>query len=182
MLAELLEVVKVLSEVIDRSQQAGEENRERIAQYLENIEECLRESVKQLQKGQVPNSKWSELQTYAQQLPGIIGQDIGQQTANQLSSMLSNIARNLPTNNDISSIENAAGILRGFANTIRVNRPPNTPISTGDQPTGKTRRKFLTYTAFGGTGLAGGYLFHKIIHPTTPTPPPTDDEFPPISW
>lgn len=173
MLAELLEVVKILSEVSDRSQQAGEANRQRIAKYLLDIEKCLRESVQELQQGRAPNSQWSELKSYAQHLPTTIRQDIGQLTADQLSSLLLSIATNIPTNNDISSIENAAGTFRGLANTITAKGLANTITATtntknpsGNQFTGTTRRNVLTYLKYTGltaTGLVGGLILHNPI-------------------
>jgi len=150
MLTELVEVAKILSEVSDRSQQGDEEKRKRIANYCLHIENCLQQSVDKLKNGKLPNSQWSELQAYAQHLPKTIGQDIGQQAATQLSSLLLKIATNIPTNDDISSLEQAAGQFRGLANTIIVRSLAmnnQTPESENISPI--TRRKFIIYTSYG---------------------------------
>ncbi|MFB2894245.1 TRAP transporter substrate-binding protein [Aerosakkonemataceae cyanobacterium BLCC-F50] len=189
MLAELLELVRILSEVSDRSQQAGDEKRQRIAEYFENIAKCLRETVEELQQGGVPNAQWGELQSYVQHLPTT---NIGQPAADQLSSLLSRLVTNLPTINDISSIENAAGTCRGLANIIKTNQSIVNPININPIPTnptvtqdpGTTRRevirKVITYTAFGAAGLVSGLLLDKAISSRQTNP--GDDRLPLISW
>jgi TRAP-type mannitol/chloroaromatic compound transport system substrate-binding protein len=166
-MSQLLEFVQILSELSDSLKQAGEEKRKDIADYFGNIERCLSQSVEKLQNDKVPNFQWGELQVYANDLNKNIGKEIGKQKADELTSLLLSIAQNIPTTNDISSIEKAAGKFKGLANTVSP----------------KPGRRKIIYAAFGVTGLAGGYLFHKIIHPTPPTPPtPTDDKFPSVSW
>lgn len=184
MLTELLEVAKILSEVSARSQQADEEKRKHIANYFLHIETCLQESVKQLKNNHVPHSQWSELQYYAQQLPTTIGQDIGQQAADQLSSLLLNIARNIPTNDDISSIEQAAGKFRGLANSITVKSlATNNPIQESDKRFPITRRKFIICTSYVTAGLVGGLFLDKIF-PQFPWNNPFNDadKLPSVSW
>jgi hypothetical protein len=146
MLEELLEVGTKLFEASDRLQQAGEKRRKCIADYLLNIEECLRDSVEQLKSGQVPNSKWGELKVYARKLPSTVGQEIGRETAEELSLLLLSTAKNIPTDQDIPSIEAAAGKFKGLANTITTRQNGNN----------STRRKILTYTAIGTAGFVGG--------------------------
>jgi TRAP-type mannitol/chloroaromatic compound transport system substrate-binding protein len=184
MLTELVEVVKILSEVSDRSQQGDEEKRKRIANYCLHIENCLQQSVDQLKNGKVPNSQWSELQSYAQHLPKTIGQDIGQQAATQLSSLLLKIAKNIPTNDDISSLEQAAGQFRGLANTIIVKSiATNNPTPESENRSPITRRKFIIYTSYGTASFVGGFFLHKIL-PQSPWNNPFNDadKFPPVSW
>lgn len=184
MLTELVEVAKILSEVSDRSQQADEEKRKRIADYCLQIENCLQQSVDQLKNGNVPNRQWSELQSYAQHLSTTISQDIGQQAATQLSSLLLKIAKNIPTNDDISSLEQAAGQFRGLANTIIVQ---SLATNNATQPSKNispiTRRKFIIYTSYGMASVVGGFFLHKIL-PQFPWNNPFNDadKFPSVSW
>jgi TRAP-type mannitol/chloroaromatic compound transport system substrate-binding protein len=184
MLEELLEVVRILSEVSDRSQQAGDEKRKRIAEYFENIEKCLRETVEELQQGRVPNSQWSELQAYANNLLTTnISQDIGQQAA-QLSALLLTLATRSPTINDVSSINNAAGICRGLANIIKTN--PGSEKNSKPQSTVTTRRKVITYPSFVAAGLVGGLFLDnaisKVLNKSQSPQPDDANQFPSISW
>ena len=176
MIGELLEVGTKLSEVSDRLQQAGVARRKSIADYFLKIEECLRESVEQLKKGQVPNSKWGELKVYARKLPTTIGREIGEETAEELSFLLLSTARNIPTDEDIPSIETAAGTFKGLANTI-----------TTKQGSNSTRRNILTYTAFSAASFASGLFIDKIRtsmadSPSTGSQYSGTEQFPSISW
>lgn len=180
MLEELLEVGTKLFEASDRLQQAGDKRRKCIADYFLSIEECLRDSVEQLKSGQVPNSKWGELKVYARKLSTTVGQEIGTETAEELSLLLLSTAKNIPTDQDIPSIEAAAGKFKGLAKTITT-KPPN--------PDSSTRRKILTYATVGTAGLVGGLLLNKALtqNPTdnkssVNTNPTLEDEFPPVSW
>lgn len=171
MLDELLEVGNKLFEASDRLEQAGERRRRCIADYFFRIEECLRNSVEQLQSGQIPNSTWGELEVYAQQLQTTVGQEIGSETANDLSILLSNTARHIPTNIDIPSIETAAGKFKGLANTI----------ITRQHSYSYARRNILSYAAIGTAGFAGGLLLNKASS-QIPNIISSDDQFPSISW
>ncbi len=152
MLEELLEVGSRLFEASDRLQQAGEKRRKCIADYFLSIEECLRDSVDQLKSGQVPNSKWGELKVYARKLQTTVGQEIGRETAEELALLLLSTAKNIPTDQDIPSIEAAAGKFKGLAKTITI--PP---------PANSLRRKILTYTAVSAAGFTGGLLLNKVL-------------------
>ncbi|MGL5063565.1 MAG: TRAP transporter substrate-binding protein [Microcoleus sp.] len=187
MLTELLEVVRIVSEVSVHLRGAGEAKRQRIATYFEAIEKCLLEIVEKLRQGEVPNAQWSTLQTYAQDLQtNNIGQDIGLQEAARLSSLLLRIATNNtpPTNNEISSIENAAGTFGGMAIIIRTNPNPIDP-SGGNKSTNTTRRKVLTYTPLVVGGLVNGVFLDKAISQPTPDRnrlPSDAEQCPSVSW
>jgi TRAP-type mannitol/chloroaromatic compound transport system substrate-binding protein len=180
MLEELIEVGTKLFEARDRLQQAGEKRRKCIADYLLSIEACLCDSVEQLKSGQVPNSEWGELKIYARKLPSTVGQEIGRETAEELSLLLLSTAKNIPTNQDIPSIETAAGTFKGLANTI----------TTKQGSDNSTRRKILAYTAVSAVGFAGGLLLNRVLSKTTTNSntrsasvnPTGEDQFPPVSW
>jgi TRAP-type mannitol/chloroaromatic compound transport system substrate-binding protein len=186
MLGELLEVVNKLSEVSDRLQQTGEARRKRIADYFLSIEECLCDSVEQLKNNQAPNSRWGELKVYARKLQTTIGKEIGKDTAEELSLLLLSTAKNIPTENDIPSIETAAGTFKGLANTV----------TTKETENNSSRRRLFTYSIVGALGLTGGLLLDRIRssestnQPSGGDPPPTDqpiqiadsEAFPYFSW
>jgi hypothetical protein len=178
MLEELLEVGTKLFEASDCLQQAGEKRRKCIADYFLNIEECLRDSVEQLKSGQIPNNKWGELKVYARKLPSTVGQEIGREVAEELSLLLLSTAKNIPTDQDISSIEAAAGKFKGLANTITTKQSGNN----------SARRKILTYAAIGTAGFAGGLLLNKASSQTSTDTSSgngqsaNDNQFPIVSW
>ncbi|WP_375515375.1 hypothetical protein [uncultured Nostoc sp.] len=127
MLGELLEVVTKLFEFSDRLKQAEDKKRQSIENYFRNIEQCLRDSAKQLKKGQVPHDKWAELQVYAEELPKIIIDEIGEEKAKELSRLIKITASNTPTDNSyVQYIEAAAGKFKGLVVTISTgHRPPD---------------------------------------------------------
>jgi TRAP-type mannitol/chloroaromatic compound transport system substrate-binding protein len=179
MLEELLEVGTKLFEASDRLQQAGEKRRKCIADYLLSIEKCLRDSVEQLNNGQVPNGTWGELRVYARKLSNTVGKEIGTDTAEELSLLLLSTAKNIPTDQDIPSIEAAAGKFKGLANTI----------TTRQNSDSSTRRKILAYTTVGAAGLVGGLLLHQALSPNSTDNKSSvngkstgEDEFPSVSW
>ncbi|MEG4318943.1 MULTISPECIES: hypothetical protein [unclassified Microcoleus] len=186
MLEELLEVVKILSEVSAHSQQAGEEKRQLIANYFLNIEKCLLATVEQLRNGQLPNATWGEIKVYANQLPRTLGEYFRPEQVRELSDRLLTIANNIPNNNDISSIEIAAGTFKGLANTISIDRH-HRPLKK--HPFTITRRdviKMIPSTAFGAAGLVGGLLLHNPISKGLNKPQreqlPDDEQLPSVSW
>jgi hypothetical protein len=171
MLGDLIDVANRLSELSDSLTQANNEKRQVIADYFNQIAKCLDDSAKQLEQGQVPNSNWGQLGVYARELPTTIGDVIDRSQAQELADKLQQTVSQTPTNNDISSIETAAGTFIGLANTVRVRRP--------------SRRKLFVYTAIGTTvGILGGLAAGKLTdrsdsNPLSLTVP---DEFPKIDW
>ena len=181
MLEELLEVGTKLFEASDRLQQAGDKRRKCIADYFLSIEKCLRDSVEQLKNGQVPNGTWGELRVYARKLSNTVGKEIGTETAEELSLLLLSTAKNIPTDQDIPSIEAAAGKFKGLANTITTKQ--------NDSPNSSTRRKILTHTAIGSAGLVGGLLLHQALSQNSTDnksakndDSTSEDDFPSVSW
>lgn len=179
MISELLEVGSKLTEFNDRLQQSGEIRRKRIATYFLNINKCLSDSVQQLKSGQTPNAKWGELKVYARKLPMTIGREIGDEMAEELSFLLLSTARNIPTDQDISSIEDAAGTFQGLANTVYAKQSLQN----------YKRRKVLKNVAIGASGLFGGVALSRLIPNERNVSKVTDENvdgmdrsFPYISW
>lgn len=160
MIGGLAEVVNTLFDLSDHLQQPGNAKRQRIANHFTDIEKCLQDSADQLKNGVVPNSKWGELDTYGWDLPATIGKEIGEEKAKELGRLLVRTASKTPTKEDIQAIEAAAGKFKGLANTIIAKPGGNR----------STRRRILTYTAFGAAGLAGGLLIDSLLERISPQP------------
>jgi hypothetical protein len=114
----LLEFANKLSEGSDNFKKAKDEDRQRIATYLGNIEKCLQTCVEDLKKGAVPERSWSELQVYAEDLPSNIGKELGKDKSTELALLLKKTANYKPEKSDIPSIEAAAGNLKGLATRV----------------------------------------------------------------
>ncbi len=179
MLGELVEVVTKLFEFSDRLSQTEDRKRQKIEDYFSRIEQCLRDSAEQLNKGQVPHDKWAELQVYAEKLPKIIIDEIGEEKANELSRLLSRLlkitASNTPANKSyIESIEIAAGTFKGLVVTLSTgHRPPDAIPAQLQKRLIFSRRQIFGASLFmGGTSLAvtAGWLANQHIH------------MPPVKW
>ncbi|NEQ85926.1 MAG: hypothetical protein F6K26_39310 [Moorea sp. SIO2I5] len=85
MLSDIKEVARILYKLSDRIQQAQEEKSQNIANYFQQIEQCLRDSIDALENQQEPVAEWGELAVYANNLSNILGDEIGDDEANRLS-------------------------------------------------------------------------------------------------
>ncbi len=146
MLSDIKEVATILYELSDRFQEAQGKESQRIAKYFEQIEQCLRNSIRELENHNEPIDQWGELKIYADNLYDKIGAEIGQEQANRLSELLRRTSSDIPqVNSDISSIKSLAGQFKGLAFIANTN--------TGK----KSRRSFLSYIPI-SIGTAGGLI------------------------
>lgn len=133
MISDFIEVAAKLAEFSGQLKQANTKKRESIAAYFKTVGECLKNIAQQLREGEVPTTKFGELQVYAEQLSMIITDYVGREEANKLSDWLvktTNIIRNEAPfiiqefhdshNNQgsIQIIEEASGRFSGLAITI----------------------------------------------------------------
>ncbi|NER21066.1 MAG: ABC transporter substrate-binding protein [Symploca sp. SIO1C2] len=162
MLSDIKEVATILYELSDRFQQAQEEQSQNIAYFFEQIERCLLKSVKVLNNRQQPINEWGELAVYADNLPQILGNEIGDKEANRLSKKLKKTAKNVPqVGSDISEIKSLAGQFKGLAFIAKANL--NNLAKSKSQP---TRRGFLRYvpTVIGTAGgTVAGFTIGKSL-------------------
>ncbi len=163
----LNEFVNILIKAEESFQLADEARRKDISKFFLNISICLSESADQLDNDRELSDKWGELKHYSGELPTIIDKEIGKEKAKDLSNQLMDISNKTPTKNDISTIKEAAGRFKGFANTISI------PLKK-DKPN-INRRKVLSYGAGGIVGFASSsFLERNVSHPFS--------KFPSISW
>jgi len=154
MLSDIKEVATILYELSDRFQQAQEEQGQNIANFFEQIEQCLLNSIDALEHQQQPVTEWAELTVYANIFSDKLGDYIGEIEANRLSENLRRTARNVPqVGSDISAIKSLAGQFKGLAFIAAANL--NSPPSRYSQ---STRRDFLRYVPT-VIGTAGGTIF-----------------------
>ncbi|NER98357.1 MAG: ABC transporter substrate-binding protein [Symploca sp. SIO1B1] len=162
MLSDIKEVATILYELSDRFQQAQEEQSQNIAYFFEQIERCLLKSVKVLNNRQQPINEWGELAVYADNLPQILGNEIGDKEANRLSKKLKKTAKNVPqVGSDISELKSLAGQFKGLAFIAKANL--NNLAKSKSQP---TRRGFLRYvpTVIGTAGgTVAGFTIGKSL-------------------
>lgn len=130
MIEAILTVAKTFSGLRDNFRKADRERRRQIAGYFLNISQCLEGIGEDLKAGATPNAKFAEMETYARELPGVIGIEIGSERADQLANALSAAAgiregtsANMPAGSVpdgvYASIQEASGVFRGLANSIK---------------------------------------------------------------
>ena len=111
---------------------ARRERRKEIGAYFEQISVCLGEVSSQLKANQVPHGKCAELQTYAQKLPGTIGDHIKEteaqklaqdlESAHEVELLLSQLESSGDRDAELAKLDRAAGMFMALANTIRAAR------------------------------------------------------------
>lgn len=170
MLGELLEVGTKLFEFSDRLTQAEEKKRQRIENFFLRIEQCLCESAEQLKQGQKPTLKWSELKTYAEDLPKTIIDEIGEDKAQELRELLKITASNTPADESyIESIEKAAGRFKALSFIVATGHKPSDTQQEKNQNRqvfSFSRKQFLLASFIGSASLVGsvGWLGNNYQH------------------
>jgi hypothetical protein len=133
MISDFIEVATKLGEFSEQLKQANAEKRERMATYFKTIGECLGNIAQQLKKGEIPATRFGELQVYAEQLSVIITDYVGKEEADKLSDWLGKtttiIRKQSPTiiqesqnkegnEESIQLIEEASGRFNALAITV----------------------------------------------------------------
>lgn len=163
MFNDVISAATALFEFSDRFKEAEEQERERIANHFQKIEQSLLKSAEALENNERSQIDywWSKLRSYAEALPSIIGQRIGINKANNISNQLTTaIGENSNSSEDISieSLRKLAGMFSALADNVIINRRANTNNSSVFS---RNRRAFLS-TAFGtSVGLAAGFFSHE---------------------
>ncbi|MGL5941757.1 MAG: TRAP transporter substrate-binding protein [Waterburya sp.] len=156
MLGDIINAVTTLFEYSDRFNEAEEQKKQEIASHFQKIKQSLLESVKELQNnGDNQSYYWSEIKSYAEELPEIIGKVIGKDKAQNISNQLIKAIGDSPSDNiNIPQLQSLAGMFSALAGNVTVNGGKN----TGNKGFPRNRRTFL-YTAIGtSVGLTAGWL------------------------
>ncbi|WP_235526447.1 TRAP transporter substrate-binding protein [Nostoc piscinale] len=150
--------------------QAEDKKRQNIENYFRNIEQCLRDTAKQLKDGQIPHDKWEELKVYADKLPNIIVDEIGQDKANEISRLLKITASKQPDHSSIPEIEAAAGKFKGLVVIISTGHKPLDIKQSQRQkillpiPLSPSRRNFISTGVGTSVGLTTGWLVGQNVN------------------
>ena len=128
MLGDLIEVVKTLGELDDKFKQVRFKQRDRVSNYCTKVADCLSDIAAQIKSGEVPISRCGELEVYIEDLPKIVGNELGHNKATELVRTLrkdlSVEAISIVTNEfinegkhkeDIRFIESLSGTFRGLS-------------------------------------------------------------------
>jgi hypothetical protein len=129
----ILTVAKVALGLSDQLRAANVEKREKIAKLFEQIGVCLTNVSAVIRDGGVPYGSCTELETYADELPGLLEKELGDAKARELGAALAAAhnteggAIHLRGVSDrepyLQHIEEAAGKFQALAHLIRVDYP-----------------------------------------------------------
>jgi TRAP-type mannitol/chloroaromatic compound transport system substrate-binding protein len=150
MINQIVEVITKLIEVIDRFKISEIEKDQRIESYLRKIEQCLKESIQELESGKVPTDKWKELRVHAKDLSKNIGDAIGEREANDLSNQLVCVLEDPPEiNANLKPLKDLVGSIKAHADKISLPKPQKSPIS---------RRTLIYSTLATSSAFAAGWF------------------------
>ncbi len=127
----ILGVAKSLFGLLGGLRKARTQRRAAMATLFERISECLVVVSAEIRTGNIPHGKCAEVITYAEELPVVIGEEVGQEKAEELGRVLhsaysveglaqavNEVADKEPY---LREIEEAAGKFRALAHILRVN-------------------------------------------------------------
>lgn len=128
----ILEVAKSLIGISDKLREADHQQRHDMAALFDNISSCLGVVSSEIRMGKIPHGKCGELETYAQELPGKIRDQIGDTKAKELGALLHSAHKVEGAAMDISDvadkepylkeIEEASGKFLALANLMRASQ------------------------------------------------------------
>ncbi|WP_073069413.1 hypothetical protein [Phormidesmis priestleyi] len=90
MVKDLLDLAKNLLGLKADLDKSVLERRQRVATYLNNISDCLNQSVKKFREGEVPASLCSEVDEYLYSLFDIVGEEVGEEKLERYKQILAN--------------------------------------------------------------------------------------------
>lgn len=151
MINQIVEVITKLIEVIDRFKRSETEKDQRIENYLRKIEQCLKESIQELESGRVPTDKWKELRIHAKDLSKNIGDAIGEIEADNLSNQLVNVLEDPPAvDTNLKPLKDLSSSIKAHADKISI---------IPKQSKSSISRKTLIYSAlFTSSAFAAGWF------------------------
>ncbi len=113
---------------------AQAQQRPGLAEYFDNIGACLHEVHRSLAADVIPHGRCSELETYADMFPQVVGNYVGKERAEELSGLLAGAYRveglwydfraSPDKKQQLPSIEKLAGKFDALANAIRAGWNP----------------------------------------------------------
>lgn len=125
----ILSVARRLFEFKDALNRARRDRRDRIAEYFEQVSQCLAEVSGTLKKGKIPHGKCAEMQVYATRLPQTIGDQVAEaevkslseqlESAHAVEALLSELSHSPHPDAELAKLDEAAGIFMGVAASIR---------------------------------------------------------------
>ena len=127
--AKILGAVKTLFGLKDSLAKARIERRARMATLFGNIADCLEEVAKAIRRGVYPAGRCNELLTYATQMPNTVRDELGPARAEEIGDALKEAhevemlfgGRSSPEGQEeITKLDEAAGMLRALGNLVRV--------------------------------------------------------------
>ena len=130
-LATIISVLKELIGLRDRFEKSERDRQDRIADYLIQISDCLKNVTNELTSGKVPHGSCAELGTYADKLPetirGVVSDAEGARLAAELRSahdvelvalQFERTGREL-LKTQLRELEECCGSLRGLGNSLK---------------------------------------------------------------
>jgi len=90
MVKDLLDLAKSLLGLKADLDKSALERRQRVGTYLNNISDCLNQSVKKFREGEVPTSICSEVDEYLYNLFDVVGEEVGEEKLERYRQILSN--------------------------------------------------------------------------------------------
>jgi hypothetical protein len=126
---EILNVAKELWAIKEPFGKAKEKRRAELATYFEHISKCLEEAAKVLRAGDIPHGKCGEMlgyaNTFTRTIKGVISEQEAEDFAKRLGAAhgieyaVQEIADARAKESQIGKIEEASGVFRALANSIR---------------------------------------------------------------
>ena len=126
----ILKVAKTLFGLSNELKQADLARKKLISEMMENISETLANVSSEIRNGNTPHGRCAELIAYAQDLPGLISDDVGDIKAKEIGDTLHSsydvegMASSIDSAQDkepyLTVIEEASGKFRALANMIKI--------------------------------------------------------------
>jgi TRAP-type mannitol/chloroaromatic compound transport system substrate-binding protein len=158
MISQIVEIIGKLIDVIDQFEQSESDKANLIEVYLRKIEQCLSESVSELENSRTPTEQWNQLRIHAKDLSTNIGDVIGKREADDLSNQLVSVLEGSPeVDVDLKPLKELIGSIKAHADKISLPKSPKSSIS----------RRTIIYSTLGTSAAFATGWFGRQHAPST---------------